>query len=108
MAEAGHVHDLVSLQPAAADRLLTSFYDTGVADASLFTYVPMDFRERLSFPLLAKLLTGAGLLLITGIGAGVVWVLRRWQRRPGPSRQPAGIPHPAAQGASGAAYDINR
>jgi len=95
VAEAGHVQDLFGLQPAATERLLTSFYDTGVADASLFTYAPMDFHVGLGFPLLAKLLAGAVVLLIAFVGAGMIWVLRRFQRRIGRGRQPAGAALPA-------------
>ena len=83
VAEAGHTGDLFGLQPAATERLLTTFYNTGVADASLFTYMPMDFRVQLGFPLLAKLLVGAALVLITGLGAGLLWLVRRRQRRLG-------------------------
>lgn len=103
VAEAGHTGDLFGLQPAAIDRLLTSFYDTGVADDSLLTYVPMDFHVGLGFPLLAKLLVGGGLVLIAGVGAGLVWVIRRFQRRTRRRRQPAGAVLPAAE-----AYPLNR
>jgi hypothetical protein len=106
VAEAGHTGDLFGLQPAATERLLTSFYDTGVADASLFTYLPMDFRVGLGFPRLAKLLAGAGLLLIAGLGAGLVWAGRRYQRGLGRSRQPAGVPRPGVEGAE--AYPVRQ
>jgi hypothetical protein len=101
VAEAGHTGDLFGLQPAATEWLLTSFYDTGLADASLFTYLPMNFRVGLGFPLLAKLLAGAGLVLITGIAAGLFWVLR-WRRRAF-GRQPAGDRPAVAQGMAGPA-----
>jgi pimeloyl-ACP methyl ester carboxylesterase len=101
--EAGHTGDLFGLQPAATERLLTSFYDTGLADASLFTYRPMEFRVGFGFPLLAKLLAGAGLVLITGIAAGLFWVLR-WRRgRRSFGRQPAGDVPAVAQGMPGPA-----
>ncbi|MCC6187729.1 MAG: alpha/beta fold hydrolase [Anaerolineales bacterium] len=104
VAEAGHVQDLFGLQPAATERLLTSFYDTGVADASLFTYAPMDFSVRLGFPLMAKALAGAGLLLIAGLGAGLAWALRRLAH----SRQTTGAPRPVAEGATAEAYPTHR
>jgi hypothetical protein len=96
VAEAGHTGDLFGLQPAATDRLLSSFYDTGVADASLFTYVPMDFRVGLGFPELAKLLAAGGLVLIVSVGTGVAWIIRRFRVRR-LRRQPAGAALPAAE-----------
>jgi hypothetical protein len=89
VAEAGHTAELFGLQAAATERLLTSFYDTGVADASLFTYVPMDFRVQVGFTRLAKALAAISGLLITGLAGGVLWVLRWRQRRLGRSREPA-------------------
>jgi pimeloyl-ACP methyl ester carboxylesterase len=106
VAEAGHTGDLFGLQPAATERLLTSFYDTGVADASLFTYMPMDFRVGLGFPLIAKLLAGASALLAAGLVAGVLWVIRRIQRRQGRFHQPIGASQPTAAGAE--AYPVRR
>jgi len=103
VAEAGHTGDLFGLQPAATERLLTSFYDTGLADASLFTYLPMNFRVGLGVPLLAKLLAGAGLVLTTGIVAGLFWVLRRRRGRRAFGRQPAGDGPAVAQGMPGPA-----
>jgi pimeloyl-ACP methyl ester carboxylesterase len=68
LAEQGHVQDFWSFQPGAARRLLTSFYDTGTGDDSLYEYLPMDFRPALSFPLLAKILLGTGALLLLAAG----------------------------------------
>lgn len=62
ISEVGHVRDVCNVQREATLRLLTSFYDTGVADDSLFTYAPMDFKVKLGFPLLAKILLGTGVL----------------------------------------------
>jgi pimeloyl-ACP methyl ester carboxylesterase len=82
LAEMSH-GDLPGLetQPQATERLITSFYDTGVADDSLFTYAPIDFQVSWGYPVLAKL--GLGLvLLIIAIVAGAIWVtIRRIKRR---------------------------
>jgi len=67
ISEAGHVGDVWGVQPAATLRLLTTFYDTGVADDSLFTYAPMDFKVKMGFPLLAKILLGTGVMFIIGL-----------------------------------------
>lgn len=67
ISEAGHVGDVWGVQPEATTRLLTSFYDTGVADDSLYQYAPMDFNVKLGFPLLAKILLGTGAMLVMGL-----------------------------------------
>ena len=53
LSESGHT-DAWDMQPEATVRLLTSFYDTGVADASLYSYQPMDFHVEIGFPEMAK------------------------------------------------------
>ena len=63
--EFGHVNDVFTLKPEAIERLLVSFFNTGEADASLFTYVPMNFHISLGFPVLAKAMLGVGVLLLT-------------------------------------------
>jgi hypothetical protein len=82
LAEMSH-KDLPGLeaQPQATQRLITSFYDTGVADDSLYTYAPIDFQISWGYPTLAKL--GLGLvLLIIAIVAVVIWLtIRRVKRR---------------------------
>jgi pimeloyl-ACP methyl ester carboxylesterase len=82
LAEMSH-GDLPGLetQPQATERLITSFYNTGVADASLFTYGPIDFQVSWGYPVLAKL--GLGLvLLIVAIVAGGIWLtIRQIKRR---------------------------
>lgn len=79
--EVGHVDDLWNLQPAATERLLTSFYSTGVADDSLYTYDPMNFDVSIGFPGLSKLVLGVALLLGIVIVA-VVWsIVRRSLRK---------------------------
>ena len=77
LAERGHTNDFWVFQPEAAERLLTSFFDTGGADDSLFTYLPMDFKPAMRFPMLAKILLGTGVLLILGLGLAIGRIFRR-------------------------------
>jgi hypothetical protein len=77
LAERGHIGDFWGFQPEAAERLLTSFFDTGDVDDSLFTYLPMDFKPAMRFPVLAKILLGTGVLLILGLGLAIGRIFRR-------------------------------
>jgi len=82
LAEYGH-GEFLSLQPKASERLLTSFYDTGIADDSLFTYHPVDFSVGTlsSYPLLAKLLVVFPILVIVLLAALIWFIVRRMHRR---------------------------
>src|SRR3990172_4900470 len=81
IAEQGHTDDFWKYQPEAAERLLISFFNTGTADASLYRYLPMDFKPALRFPLLAKGLLAAGIVLALALGLAVWWTWRRISRR---------------------------
>jgi pimeloyl-ACP methyl ester carboxylesterase len=81
LAEQGHTDDFWQFQPEARERLLTSFFDTGQADDSLYVYIPMDFKPAMSFPLLAKIMLGAGLLLILVPAIVLGMIIRRIRRR---------------------------
>ena len=81
LSEFGHVGDVWSLQPEATMHLLTTFYDTGVADDSLFTYQPMNFDVGLGFPAIAKLVLAAIVLLVVLIIALIWFVISRVQHR---------------------------
>jgi pimeloyl-ACP methyl ester carboxylesterase len=80
IAEQGHVQDFWSFQSKARERLLASFFDTGTADDSLYTYLPMDFKPAMSFPILAKILLGTGVLIIVALGFAVWRIIRRIRR----------------------------
>jgi len=75
LSEFGH-GEFLRLQPEASRRLLTSFYDTGVADDSLYTYHPVDFTVRLGYPAMAKLGLVAIMLLVVGLVA-LIWLIVR-------------------------------
>lgn len=81
VSEAGHTADLVTLQPEALKRLVTSFYDTGVADDSLFTYHPVDLHVGLGYPEQAKTLLAVVVLVPIGLVAMVWFIVRRVRRR---------------------------
>lgn len=75
----GHTTDVWVLQPEAVRHLLTTFYETGEVDDSLFTYQPMDFSVGFlsSFPNLAKLVVVVPLLVIILLVALVWFIVRR-------------------------------
>ncbi|MCK4901327.1 MAG: alpha/beta fold hydrolase, partial [Anaerolineales bacterium] len=65
LSEYGH-GEFLNQQPEASKHLLTSFYDTGVGDDSLYTYQPADFSvgTLIRFPNLAKLILVIPVLVI--------------------------------------------
>jgi hypothetical protein len=79
--EFSHVDDVSSLQPAAFERLITSYYDTGVADDSVFVYQPLSFEPGMRLTVVARVLVGAMILLPALIILGVVVVVRRMRTR---------------------------
>jgi pimeloyl-ACP methyl ester carboxylesterase len=81
IAEQGHVNDFWGFQPEARQRLLTSFYDTGKADASLYQTLPMNFKPAMLFPTLAKIMLAVSILLVFGL-VWVVWsMVRQFSKR---------------------------
>jgi hypothetical protein len=80
LSEFGHVDDVWSIQPEATMHLLATFFDSGVADDSLFSYQPTDFDVGLGFPAIAKLVLAAIVLLIA-IVVAVAWCIARRVRR---------------------------
>ena len=74
--EIGHTVDFWNLQPKARMRVLTSFYDAGVIDESLYTCEPVDFYVGLGSPEMAKILASAMGLVLLG-PMGLVWFVTR-------------------------------
>jgi hypothetical protein len=79
--EFSHVSDVENLQPEALERLITSYYDTGVADDSLFVYQPVSFEPGMSLTVVARILVAALIIAPALIILGVVAVVRRIRRR---------------------------
>ena len=76
VSENGHA-EMLWRQPEASERLLTSFFDTGEADDSLFTYQPWEYNPGLGFPAIAKISVAVIVLLVLLIGWGIRSILRR-------------------------------
>lgn len=83
LTDMGHVDDTMNLQPEAFDRLILSFYETGVGDASGYSTIPMSFEIALGFPLVAKLLVGLMMILVVGIPLGGWVYLQRRKKQKG-------------------------
>ncbi len=84
--EFGHTSDLQSLQPEAFERLITTYYDTGVADDSLYVYEPLSFEPGMSLTTFARWLVAAMIVLPALVIWGIVVVVRRVRRRRNASR----------------------
>jgi len=80
IAEQGHVSDFWAFQPEARQLLLTSFYDTGKADDSLYQYLPMDFTPKMRFPVIAKILIALSVIVLIGL-IFLMWRLFRRKNR---------------------------
>jgi hypothetical protein len=87
LSEYGH-GEFLRLQPEASIRLLTSFYDTGVADDSLYTHHPVDFKVGLGYPALAKLGLVAIVLVIVLLGILGWFITRKLRRRRAKQMEP--------------------
>jgi pimeloyl-ACP methyl ester carboxylesterase len=80
LSEFGH-GEFLALQPEASKHLLTSFYDTGVGDDSLFTYHPVDFYVGLGYPAMAKLGLAAIVLVVVALVVIVWFIVRKVHHR---------------------------
>lgn len=76
LSEMGHVDDVFAIRPEATKRLLTSFYETGVAEDSLCEYVPMDFNVKWGFPKIAKMGLGVVVGVTVIIVGSLVWLIK--------------------------------
>jgi hypothetical protein len=79
--EFGHTGDVQTFQPEALEQLVTSYYDTGVADDSLFVYQPLSFEPGMRLTVIAKLLVTVMVILPVLVILGVVLVVRRNRKR---------------------------
>jgi pimeloyl-ACP methyl ester carboxylesterase len=79
--EYGHVGDVLYVNVEDSRLILKSFYNTGIADISLHTYIPMDFNVKWGFPVIAKAAVGVISFLVIVLVAAIVWFIRRYRKR---------------------------
>ncbi len=82
--EFGHGNTFWNSQPEAIARMLTTYYDSGEVDASLYTYQPLDFAVEGGLPRLAKTVSAIAvvvfILLLTLIAFTVLIIFRKVRR----------------------------
>ncbi len=79
--EFSHVGDEYTYQQGAFERLITSYYDIGVADSSLYVYEPLSFKPEMSMITIAKLLVAAMIVVLALILLIIVLVVRAIRKR---------------------------
>jgi pimeloyl-ACP methyl ester carboxylesterase len=77
LSEFSHTGDVRNLQPEAFERLVTSYYTSGNADASLYEYQPLSFTPKVSMVTLAKIVLAVLVILPPLLIAVIVGVIRR-------------------------------
>ncbi len=77
----GHSDDFWAYQPAASNRLVNTFFDSGRVDTSLYTDNRVDFTPSMSHGAIAKIVLGVmvGLAALTVLS--LLWLLLRVRRR---------------------------
>jgi pimeloyl-ACP methyl ester carboxylesterase len=77
LTDLGHTGDFWTYQPSASTRLVTTFFDTGRVDRSLYTREPVDFTPAISPGSIAQIMLGVmvGLSALTVLS--LVWLLLR-------------------------------
>jgi pimeloyl-ACP methyl ester carboxylesterase len=79
LSEFGHVGDLKYLRQATSERIITSYFNTGVADTSGIEYVPMNFQVSWGLPLIAKTVLITGTIVGASVITGLVWLaIKLW------------------------------
>jgi pimeloyl-ACP methyl ester carboxylesterase len=80
MAESGHM-DIHYLNIENTKRLLTGFYNSGVPDASMNTFVPMNFAVTWGFPKIAKIAIGGIVFILMVMVVVIVWIIKIYRKR---------------------------
>jgi pimeloyl-ACP methyl ester carboxylesterase len=80
MAESGHM-DIQYLNIENTKRLLTGFYHRGIPDASMNTYVSMDFAVKWGFPKIAKIAIGGIVFILMVLVAVIIWIIKIFRKR---------------------------
>jgi pimeloyl-ACP methyl ester carboxylesterase len=73
----GHTDDFWTYEPAAGTRLITTFFDSGRVDTSLYTHNSVDFTPSISHGAIAKILLGVMLGLAGLTVLSLLWMALR-------------------------------
>lgn len=76
----GHM-DLEWPNPESSQRLISSFYKTGVPDEALNTPMPVNFTVSLGFPLIAKLSFIILLFIIFSLTVIIFFIIRKFRKK---------------------------
>ena len=90
LAELGHVPDFWSFEPAAANRLLNTFFATGKVDASQYTHRTMNFAAVPPLPTLAKAILATTVTFAMLTLLVLLWMARRVHKRGSVGRKTSG------------------
>jgi pimeloyl-ACP methyl ester carboxylesterase len=77
LSELGHTTDFWAYQPEAGSRLISTFFDSGQVDDSLYTPASVDFTPSLGFGSIAKIVLGVMLGLAALTVVSLLWMPRR-------------------------------
>jgi pimeloyl-ACP methyl ester carboxylesterase len=81
LADLGHTDDFWAYEPAASGHLVNTFFDSGRADASLYTPNRVDFAPGTTQNEIAKIVVGAMLGLAALTVLSMLWLPLRLRRR---------------------------
>jgi pimeloyl-ACP methyl ester carboxylesterase len=73
----GHTDDFWTYEPEASTRLVTTFFDSGQVDSSLYTHNSVDFTPSLSPGAIAEILLGVMLGLVALTALLLLWMVFR-------------------------------
>lgn len=79
--EYGHVGDLRSLRKFSTDMIITNYFNKGIVDTSKIEYVPMAFKVKWGFPLIAKAALGVIIFFVIALTVGIVWIVKKINRK---------------------------
>jgi pimeloyl-ACP methyl ester carboxylesterase len=79
--ECGHVGDVEYFNAGNTKQILKCFFNNGVADISLNTYIPMDFSVKWGFPKIAKIVVCLITIIAIAVIIVIVWIIRRYWKQ---------------------------
>jgi pimeloyl-ACP methyl ester carboxylesterase len=81
LSECGHVNDIWYAKMENTRLILTSFYDTGVVNTEMNSYIPMDFSVKLGFPTIAKIVLCVIALVGIALVTVIICLIKRYRKQ---------------------------